>query len=253
MCDRECLETLEQAHNWPFQRRIPLPVPTTLLLDGQGRFMTIYRGPVSVDTICNDRRLCDLSRVERQAAALPFAGRWHSRPDPKPPIRQGVDLLAAGDVGDAADFVRRNLELLRRHREFPLLTMWLAQQYLDLDQVDQALPYLRWASQYTTDDPTVMNNLAWQYATHPDPRVRDPAEALRWALRAARATSGNNAYVLGTLSVAHAENGQFNEAISAGERARTIAQAQGMRALLDSLDERLERFRAGKPYRSENR
>ncbi|MEO8224109.1 MAG: tetratricopeptide repeat protein [Gammaproteobacteria bacterium] len=71
--------------------------------------------------------------------------------------------------------------------------------------------------------------LAWLLATHPDPKWRDPAQALALAKRAAELSSGTDLQVQRTLAAAYASSGQFQPAITLIESA--IVQAEGQRDL----------------------
>ncbi|HEX5068143.1 MAG TPA: tetratricopeptide repeat protein [Myxococcota bacterium] len=94
------------------------------------------------------------------------------------------------------------------------------------------------------------NNLAWQRATHPDPRWRDGASAVELALRAERATAGLDAGVLDTLAASHAEMGRFDLALAAAERARARAEADGDAQLAREIAARQAEYRAGRAVRT---
>lgn len=51
-------------------------MPSSFLIDRDGRLRTLYKGPVSVDTLLHDARLLDLDRAELLANAVSFPGRW---------------------------------------------------------------------------------------------------------------------------------------------------------------------------------
>src|SRR5262249_3569368 len=70
-------------------------------------------------------------------------------------------------------------------------------------------------------------NLAWVYATFPDSSVRNGPKALELAERALQLSGGKNAKIWRLFAAAHAEVGQFNEAIKAAESARALAEADG--------------------------
>jgi tetratricopeptide (TPR) repeat protein len=67
------------------------------------------------------------------------------------------------------------------------------------------------------DNPQVLNNLAWFYATCEDIRFRDYPRALILAKKAA--SLEQTPYILDTLAESYYVNGMFNEAIATAEKA----------------------------------
>jgi tetratricopeptide (TPR) repeat protein len=57
-------------------RPVPLPVPSSFLVDPGGRLQVIYRGRVRPQTVLQDLALIPLKPQARRMAALPFAGRF---------------------------------------------------------------------------------------------------------------------------------------------------------------------------------
>jgi spermidine synthase len=90
------------------------------------------------------------------------------------------------------------------------------------------------------------NDLAWIRATHPDPGLRDPEEAVALAERAVRGRAQPGAAELDTLAAAYAAAGRFEEAIATAERA--IAAPGATPELVAQVRARLALFRAGRPY-----
>ncbi len=93
------------------------------------------------------------------------------------------------------------------------------------------------------------NNLAWLRATHPDPRLRDGGEAVALAERAVRGTVGMDAGVLDTLGAAYAENGRFEDAVAAADRALHRARADGDDRLAAANAERRAAYQQDLPVR----
>ncbi len=249
MANDDMLVRIEQALNWPYGRRFPIALPTSLLLNGEGRMVTSYYGSVSAQQIIDDVRLLGLDFRALRELALPFEGKWLFPPHPQRPMIQGIKLMDEGDVTDAADFVNRNLELLKPHKEFPLLAIWISEELLKAGERDEGIRYLKLASQGNTADLTVANNIAWQLAASPDDMVRDPMRAIRWAEKANALSGGKMAAVLDTLSVAYAANGDFPRAIHIVKDAIKIADTDKDQTLAESLRSRLKLFESGKPYR----
>ena len=97
----ELLDALDILQRSLTDRHDRLALPTSLLVDADGRLAVLYRGPVPPATL-----LADLSRLasapdEIRRSATPFAGRWLT-PPPEPDLARleakladrGLDLLA---------------------------------------------------------------------------------------------------------------------------------------------------------------
>lgn len=236
---------LQQAHDWPFRRRIPMPVPISFLVDGKGRLTAIYRGAVSAEQILADVGLFKMSDEELLAASLPFDGQWMFRPPVPAPMPKGIELMKNGDVLDAAEFAIRNLELLKPHREFPLLAIWISEKLMEAGDTDRGLLFLRWAAEGDQSNLAVVNNLAWQLAANPSDRVRNPELALQWAQKANAMTGGKHPAILDTVAVALAATGDFAKAI--------VVIEEGIRLSNENesgpMRKRLALFKEGLPYR----
>jgi tetratricopeptide (TPR) repeat protein len=102
--------------------------------------------------------------------------------------------------------------------------------------------------QLTPEQPDLLNNLAWLLATDRDAAVRNGSEAVTLAQRACELTRRQQPALLGTLAAAHAEAGQFDEAISVAENAIALAQSNNQPAIAQRNRELLELYRARKPY-----
>ncbi len=244
----ELYTRLQQAHDWPFSRRIPMPVPTSFLIDGEGRLTVLYRGTVSARQVISDTKLFKLNDDALLSASLPFPGQWMFTPKAPAPMFRGIELMNEGDVVDAAEFAIRNIELLKPHREFPLLAIWISEKLMASGDVDRGLLFLRWAAEGDSSNIAVVNNLAWQLAANPSERVRNPSLALKWAEKANSITGGKHPAVLDTVAVAHAATGDFAKAIQVIELGIQLASASGDVATASSMQERLRLFEAGKPY-----
>jgi tetratricopeptide (TPR) repeat protein len=158
----------------------------------------------------------------------------------------------------------------------------LANQLLDSGQTDQAELHLRAALKTKPDEPLLrcrlaalldasgkteeaiqeyrrvlkdspvltepMNNLAWILASTSNSSLRDGAEAVRLAQHACELTQDRQPMLIGTLAAAYAEAGRFSDAINAAEKARTLAEANGLKEIAQRNGELLELYRAGKPF-----
>ena len=85
--------------------------------------------------------------------------------------------------------------------------------------------------------------------TCPEVSLRNGTKALVLAQRADSFTDGKNALVIRTLAAAHAETGQFNEALAAVRRAEQLAGEKGDQDLLAKLRKDAETYAASAPLR----
>ncbi len=109
--------TPELVETWNvFQRafigkQTDLPLPSSFLLDAEGRMAVVYKGPVDAAQVVADSRLLGLSREAIFDGAIPFPGRWLERPPVTSPRMAAVALLEHGYTDAAERYAR---QLLRR-------------------------------------------------------------------------------------------------------------------------------------------
>jgi tetratricopeptide (TPR) repeat protein len=94
----------------------------------------------------------------------------------------------------------------------------------------------------------VLNELAWGWATSPDPAARDGRTAVRFAERAVKRTNRKDLNSLDTLSAAYAETGQFDKALTVELEAISLLSTEEAKQEFQS---RLELYRQQRPYREE--
>ena len=97
------------------------------------------------------------------------------------------------------------------------------------------------------DQPQALNVLAWIRATCPDDAIRNGPQAVELALRACEQTDFRDAGCLDTLAAAHAETGEFEQAVAFAERTTDCAGHDEER---QEFARHLDRFREGKPFRA---
>ena len=113
----------------------------------------------------------------------------------------------------------------------------------------EAIQAWRRALQLRSDFADAQNNLAWMLATAPDDALRNGAEAVDLARRAAEQAGGNNARVLRTLAAAYAEMGRFSEALDVARRGVEIGTAQGDFASAGALKADIASYESNAPLR----
>jgi tetratricopeptide (TPR) repeat protein/peroxiredoxin len=71
----QAIEQLTILDNTTFYFQFPLPVPTSFLVDREGRVAAIYKGAVTSEQVINDARLLEAPREQFEQAAAFFPGR----------------------------------------------------------------------------------------------------------------------------------------------------------------------------------
>ena len=90
------------------------------------------------------------------------------------------------------------------------------------------------------------NYLAWIWCTAPEPNVRNGRRALECATRACELTEWSSPGFVDTMACAHAEMGQFSDAIKWGQKAIELCTDEQTKK---DYQQRLELFHNRQPYR----
>jgi len=157
----------------------------------------------------------------------------------------GQACSRSGDLTGAIEHFRHASRLeprsARRQRK-------LAEALMQAGELEQAAMSYRTAlsMEFTVDE---ANLLARILATHRDARVRNGNEALALAERMVGEGDDANAMLLDTLGTALAEVGRFEDAVDAAERALRAPVPEGMGALIQGIEARLQLYRQHRAYR----
>lgn len=154
--------------------------------------------------------------------------------------------LRAGRAADAVGWLQRVLAVLPGDLETrkSLAFAWLAS-----GRAQNAIVEFRAMLRQDPNEKVALNSLAWLLATHPDGKVRDGRAAVKLAQQAVAQEKEEHPKLLDTLAAAYAEAEQMKEAVQTAEKALAVATAWGDKELSSSIQERLQLYRAGKPYR----
>lgn len=103
----QLLSTLESLHHRQIPMRTQFPLPTSFLIDAEGRLAAIYKGPVSVDTLLSDLKHLKGGIKERFLATAAFPGRLIPHPKIELARRRTETLIRfrlAGDLEKSGRF-----------------------------------------------------------------------------------------------------------------------------------------------------
>jgi tetratricopeptide (TPR) repeat protein len=150
-------------------------------------------------------------------------------------IEQGLPKLAIGDLDAALGIDPENVEA---YCERGKLREESGEYRLALYDYQLAL-------KRASDDPLVLNYLAWLLSTAPDPALRDGPRAIELAVRAVKLENSKEWDTIDTLAAAFAESGKFPEAVRAEQEALKLAPSEEH----PDLRSRLELYQAKRAYR----
>lgn len=112
----------------------------------------------------------------------------------------------------------------------------------------EAIDHFRRASELRPDAPSPLAGLAWIRATASDAAMRNPAEAVALASRAADLTSRRDASIVDILAAAYASAGDFDRAVSTEREALGGAASIGSKPLTDQFAARLSMYMQHVPF-----
>lgn len=121
-----------------------------------------------------------------------------------------------------------------------------------LDARGKGRAALAWWRSGLAADPNhvpTLRRAAWLLATGRDASLRNGAEAVMLAERAARLTGGQDASILDCLAAAYAEAGRFADAVETGNRAVRLAVQQGKADLPVEIKARVALYEGKTAYR----
>jgi len=281
------IETLQLFHNRMFDLHLPMPIPTSVLVDAEGRLAAIYKGPVKIERVLEDLAKANDPNASQNVElcrhqATRFAGRWNAEAIPMPLVPFLNDLVTHDLLPEADDFVRR-MGTVSKSKLLPaIVRLGMAyyrkgdqtkarEHFLVVNRMDpkftgaensagryhqsrgetgKAVRFYQAALRRNSKSVPALNNLAWLLATSPDETIRRLDDAMNIAKLAAQLTNDSEPNVLDTLAAAYASNGDFKKAQEVAREAISISSARGDSVLAKELRERLSLYENNQAFRS---
>jgi tetratricopeptide (TPR) repeat protein len=204
------------------------------------RFALVSRGWAQYLLGRPDRAVADFDAFLRLVPAGTAAGpatpaRWEGL------VNRGLVLAERGE------FEKALADLDEAVKDFPAVTIARVNRGYARELMGE---YEKALADYRgTQHLLAANNYAWLRATCPDEKIRDAAEAEKYAKSACGATRDREGMFLDTLAAAHAAAGKFDEAVKAQEKA--LADPSFAARHGDEARARLRLYKAKRPYRTE--
>ena len=98
------------------------------------------------------------------------------------------------------------------------------------------------------DSIDVQNSLAWICGASDIKGIRDPAKALRFALKACEISDYKKPETVDSLAVAYAANGSFDKAVETAKKAIALARANDYEDRAERIEKRLELYKNDRVY-----
>ncbi len=195
----------------------------------------------------NNLGLALATKGNSNAAIVQFREALRLEPNyPEADCNLGMALAQSGRLDEAAHYFS---EALRLRPDFIEAHYNAAKAAAALGRSAEALRQYEEALRLQPDHLNALNNLAWLLATGNDPQFRHTEQAVLLAERAGALTAHHDPEVLDTLAAAYAATGKFDEAVRVAQQALGLATAAGQNALAGKIQERLDLYKAGRPFR----
>ncbi|MGA2242438.1 MAG: glycosyltransferase family 39 protein [Verrucomicrobiota bacterium] len=121
----------------------------------------------------------------------------------------------------------------------------LAGQLEGEGKIEAAIQTYRQALAVDSNNPVVLNNLAWILTAANKPELRDGQEAVRLATKAVELTDHTEPIMIGTLAAAYAETGQFTNAVELANNAFALASITGQKDVAAKIAKLRSLYEAG--------
>ncbi len=211
----QTVQNLNLLQRAVLDRWLPLPVPSSFLLDNRGYVAAIYRGPVDVATLVQDVTRLNGSPDELRAHAVPFAGKWSHETPTASPLGLATQFVDYSQPDEALNYLRRYIrtgggshlpESERRSHHADILFVLGA--LLEEDkQVDAAREVYQEAAALNPDDLRIRTDLSRLSSNSGN--LEEAEKQLREALR----INPDDSNSLRMLALALAQQKKFAEAV----------------------------------------
>ncbi len=165
--------------------------------------------------------------------------------DPELHVSLGTLLARQGKHREAIASFREAVRISPGYAEGHSNLAWVLK---DAGEFTESLSHFREAVRLKPGLPSPSIGLAWLLATHPEEKLRDPAQAIQLGEKLAAQSEFGNWMSLDTLAAAYASAGRFEEAVRTAEKAVALVKepSPGDEA---AVAERLRLYQSRQAYR----
>jgi arylsulfatase A-like enzyme len=146
------------------------------------------------------------------------------------------------------EFEKHLAKEIVEHPRYPKITALLAEKLIEKGQIRRAYKKYLNILELDPDSLDGLNSVAWLQAASMIDGIRNPQQAVGFALKACQVSDNRNPEALDTLAVTYAATGDFRKAIETSQKAIEVANFKGDDALAGRIQERQNLYRQGKVY-----
>jgi len=161
-------------------------------------------------------------------------------------INAGKVLVAQKKFDQATQYFKELLKLKPDHIDNNVLLAKIL--VVDLKDIRAGAEQYRRILEIMPDQLDALNNLAWLMAASDEPSLKNSPEAIELATKACELTEHKDPQSLDTLAAAYAAAGRFEQAAITAQKALELANSNNETKLVEQIKERLDLYKANKPY-----
>ena len=154
-----------------------------------------------------------------------------------------VTLQSQGKLDEAINHYRKSL---RADPQEAATHNNLGVILLSQGKLDEAADCFRQTLRLNPDRPSALSNLAWILAAHPDPKIRDPNQAVAFAERAAKLTHYEDIFILNTLMLTYTAVDRLGDAVNVAQKSLVLASAAGDREQAEQIRRQIKTLKEQK-------
>ena len=144
----QLIDMLQKIHNLTIPLQLPLPVPSSFLVDANGDLTVIYKGPISVEQLLADIKYSDLNRKQQLEQTSGLSGKIIEHPRVqqlmnRDDARSLFDTVRITQTVDPRTAKRTYEEILRLDPDFAQAHSKLGIICLQLNEIDEAKKHFR--------------------------------------------------------------------------------------------------------------
>ncbi|MFN0126969.1 MAG: ASPIC/UnbV domain-containing protein [Verrucomicrobiales bacterium] len=220
LADERLMGLLQLTNDELLVARRALPLPSSFLIDPNGRLVAIYKGAVDFDDVRRQLESLALPFDERRRRVQPFAGRWIAPPMNFVMLNYAYRLFQNGFAKEGGDYLDRYRRFMESQPLFPLVLTAAGRKLIESGDAVGGTARLREALALDGGSVGALTSLSKAVLSHPVLGGAEEAYAL--ASKAVQLSLHSDYEALLALSAAAGQTGRADEAAGAAGDAERV-------------------------------